>query len=255
MPGKQLKLIFQISLLLISLIHFGIRKLIRVLRRTTTPVNNLYKLLYDRKSLSLWQPWASFIVWGLKTWETRGKDSKYRGNFCVHASKYDGGKKNPGKHLCETDPFFIKAMKDKGMKFEDLPFGAIVGQAEIGETFDTTYLKNLWTNEKQSFPVEREIAFGNYSPNRRGWKMLKPVEYNPVITNVSGKVYPFWDYDLQAPYYGQRVKFHEDHGHASGIERVGTIAGYEPKYKNHPFLIQEDTGCRAHWTDSVFKII
>lgn len=38
---------------------------------------------------SLWQPWASAIALGLKTWETRGWATSYRGLIAIHAAKQD----------------------------------------------------------------------------------------------------------------------------------------------------------------------
>jgi hypothetical protein len=39
------------------------------------------------KALSLWQPWASLIALGVKTIETRGWATKYRGPLAIHAAQ------------------------------------------------------------------------------------------------------------------------------------------------------------------------
>lgn len=200
------------------------------------------------KVLSLWQPWASFIVWGLKKWETRTRDTSYRGTFCVHASKDDKGKKNPGRHLCETDPFFIKAMADKGLTFNDLPFGAIIGQAGITSVYKTQFISNLWKEGQhpEGFHVKQEIAFGDYSQGRKAWGLTNPIEYNPIIKNVAGRVYPFWEYDLPEP-YGSRVKFKDG--------ALGTIAGIDQFADRMKTLIQNDTGGRGHWIKEAFDFL
>lgn len=37
-------------------------------------------------AITLWQPWASLVACGAKTWETRGWPTKYRGPLRIHAS-------------------------------------------------------------------------------------------------------------------------------------------------------------------------
>jgi len=84
------------------------------------------------KALSLKQPWAELVVSGKKTIEVRKWNSKFRGEFLVHASK------NIDKD----------AMKKFG--FSSLPLGCIVGRAEIigvkkytGEDFECDRDKHL----------------------------------------------------------------------------------------------------------------
>lgn len=79
-------------------------------------------------ALSIRQPWAWFIVNGLKDIENRSWPTRFRGEFYVHASKgmthdeYDSAwwfaeKAAPGR-------FILPA-------FEDMERGGIVGRAEI----------------------------------------------------------------------------------------------------------------------------
>ncbi len=63
------------------------------------------------KALSLKQPWAELVVSGRKTIELRNWETKFRGEFLVHASK------NTNK----------EAMAKFGLK--NLPEGCIVGKA------------------------------------------------------------------------------------------------------------------------------
>jgi activating signal cointegrator 1 len=37
-------------------------------------------------AITLWQPWASLVACGAKTWETRGWPTKYRGPLRIHAA-------------------------------------------------------------------------------------------------------------------------------------------------------------------------
>ncbi|MBI4139733.1 ASCH domain-containing protein [Candidatus Woesearchaeota archaeon] len=65
------------------------------------------------KCLSLKQPWAELVVNGRKTIEIRKWNTKFRGDFIVHASKIPNA----------------EAMTRLG--FESLPVGCIVGKAKI----------------------------------------------------------------------------------------------------------------------------
>ena len=48
------------------------------------------------KAISLKQPWASLIVSGRKTIELRTWNTKFRGEFYIHASKTTDGHGNAG---------------------------------------------------------------------------------------------------------------------------------------------------------------
>ncbi len=65
------------------------------------------------KALSLKQPFAELVVSGRKTVELRKWNTRFRGEFFVHASK------NTDKKRCES------------LGFKNLPEGMIVGKAEL----------------------------------------------------------------------------------------------------------------------------
>ena len=67
------------------------------------------------KTLSLKQPWAELVVSGKKTIELRKWNTKFRGEFLIHASK------NPD----------MNAMEKLGFKENCLPLGFIVGKATL----------------------------------------------------------------------------------------------------------------------------
>ena len=73
------------------------------------------------KAISLWQPWASLIVAGLKTTETRGWTTKHRGPLIIHAAK------RPidafGRALCER---YASVLGE-----DALPLGAVVGICQL----------------------------------------------------------------------------------------------------------------------------
>jgi len=85
------------------------------------------------KALSLKQPWAELIVSGKKTIEIRNWNTRFRGEFLVHASK------NPNKERCEE--FSLK----------DLPTGCIVGKATLTEV-------NSISPKNNSNPIPKSIS-------------------------------------------------------------------------------------------------
>lgn len=93
------------------------------------------------KALSLKQPWAELILQGKKKIEIRKWNTKFRGEFLIHASK------NPD----------IEAMKKFG--FLDLPCGFIVGKAKLVEVKDY--------ENKEEFEKDKNLhlatsEFGNF---------------------------------------------------------------------------------------------
>lgn len=120
------------------------------------------------KTISLMQPWASLIILGVKQFETRSWDTKHRGRLLIHASQ----KKDPAyAQLCVNSPFnkFIKGLHG----FYALPFGAIIGEVKLEETFDTENLRRKISDTEQ--------AFGDYGTGRRAWKLVKPMSYQHII--------------------------------------------------------------------------
>lgn len=67
------------------------------------------------KALSLKQPWAELVVSGKKTIELRKWNTKFRGEFLVHASKIPDS----------------NAMGKLGFKENSVPLGSILGKARL----------------------------------------------------------------------------------------------------------------------------
>ena len=105
------------------------------------------------KALSLRQPWAQLILDGKKIYETRTWNTKFRGEFLIHAAKTID--KKSCKHF-NIDP-------------DKLITGAIIGKAtlvrvisyktkkEFDKDCDKHYVpKNAeWKNKKCSFVLEK----------------------------------------------------------------------------------------------------
>lgn len=143
------------------------------------------------KVLSLIQPWAQLVVMGVKTIETRSWQTNYRGIVLIHAS---ASMKKLAKELCCTPPFtdFID-------NYNDLTRGAIIGQVCIGDNIRTEDIRVNIYKQRSKEEAERELAFGDYNPNRYGWMLHKPVMYkNPIPAKGALML---WDYAGAVPEY------------------------------------------------------
>ena len=107
------------------------------------------------KVLTLTQPWASLVIHGLKSLETRSWGTQYRGWLAIHAAK---GFPGYARDICDTFPF-DEAMKLMELTTDTLPRGVILGEAR------------LITCGRISGPPDdaREAAFGDYTPGRFMW--------------------------------------------------------------------------------------
>jgi len=107
------------------------------------------------KALSLWQPYASAVALGLKTYETRSWTTKVRGPITIHASKRWG----PAERDLSRNAARIHGQP----LLAEPPLGAIVAIAEIAEVFRTEDIR-----EKLSAD---ELFFGDYDDGRYAWRL------------------------------------------------------------------------------------
>lgn len=140
------------------------------------------------KAISLWQPWATAVAIGAKTIETRHWWTPYRGRLAIHAAKKD---------TAELREFFTwdacKPVRDAGfLRFDQLPFGAIVATARLVECLRTNDVDALT-------PQERSL--GDYGPGRYAW----------MFDDIEGFVNPI-------PYRGAQGFFEWRNGEASDAD-------------------------------------
>lgn len=130
------------------------------------------------KVISLWQPWASFIAMGLKTYETRSWSTKYRGGLVIHAAKRKMD--NPTKDfLVDLSSHFSL---DIPTNEEAYNLGVIVAYAQLTEIYKTDLV-----NEQFKIPaIERKV--GDYSSGRFAWELKNicaPIVH-PALTGRQG---------------------------------------------------------------------
>ena len=89
--------------------------------------------------MTIRQPWASAILDGRKTWETRTGRTTHRGAIAIHAGL--GGPCDDAR----------------------LPYGAIIGTATIVECVRVETIRDALSTE--------ERALGDYSDGRWAWRL------------------------------------------------------------------------------------
>lgn len=110
------------------------------------------------KAVTLWQPHASLMRLGVKTIETRGWWTTYRGELAIHSAKALTNE----MHESWAVPAIRLAFREAGIDdFWSLPQGQILCVVNL---FACTNTENFDPALK-----EREFYFGDFSPGRFGW--------------------------------------------------------------------------------------
>jgi hypothetical protein len=133
------------------------------------------------KVLSLLQPFASLIVVGAKRIETRPWKTQYRGPLLIHASTRFP---KDYRELCQKEYF-----SDYVPDWKVLPRGQVIGRADLVDFIPTDELEAFFNMPSGLVSVggktwrltKQEHAFGNYTPNRFGWLLKNPVEFNDPL--------------------------------------------------------------------------
>jgi len=118
------------------------------------------------KVLSLKQPFAELVISGKKKIELRKWNTKFRGEFFIHASK------NPD----------MDAMNRFG--FKELPLGFIIGRVNL---IDVKEYKNSEQHMKDKDLHLASDSWGNF-----GFVLENPVRINPIP--AKGQL-GFWDFN------------------------------------------------------------
>ena len=117
------------------------------------------------KAISLWQPWASAIVLGLKRIETRGWATSHRGPLAIHAAKrWTPDERDFCRHFARVHgrPELL-----------DPPRGALIGVVDLVAALPSEAL------EEGLSETERDL--GNYGPGRFGWVLEDVLAFRAPI--------------------------------------------------------------------------
>ncbi len=135
--------------------------------------------------LSLMQPWASLIVMGVKTIETRRWQTPHRGPLLIHASQRKAGA------LVALEPPIAKHISD----FAALPFGCIVGQVMLVDIVPVASL-HLTKTELAQQSLELNAFGEDEDLNRYAWLLEEAVSFTQPIP-ARGHLH-LWQFSFEA---------------------------------------------------------
>ena len=143
------------------------------------------------KAITLWQPWASLVIAGIKCNETRSWSTDYRGPLAIHAAK------KPASEIAEflsalDCVAFSDLLAKAGLPIvRNLPRGTILGTVDL---IDCGKIKPVWNGGVMEYtvadfhdgllpivPSMREKSMGDYTPGRFAWRLANPVAFAEPI--------------------------------------------------------------------------
>ena len=141
------------------------------------------------KAISLWQPWASLIMTGAKTFETRAWPTKYRGPLVICAAKGGLSKTELIHQLCFWSfqgglaplvgkPLDLTGKSWPGVSIDHLPFGAALGIVDLVDC--------IRTDDLTLGQIGTDKPFGDFSLGRYAWKLENVRPFDKPI-QVKGK--------------------------------------------------------------------
>lgn len=150
----------------------------------------------------MWQPWASLLAAGIKKIESRGQDTRYRGEFYIHAAGLIPKKEAYVDAYLADELFRYHVHELLGIgDLTPLPWenfrasfftSAIVGCANLADTLPSWDLKERWIEEGK--PVEdweREFALGDHGSDRWAWVCTDHQVLQPASIKAPGQ-FKFW---------------------------------------------------------------
>lgn len=122
------------------------------------------------RALSLWQPWATYIVIGAKTIETRSWGTTYRGPVAIHAAKTKAGLPPTPEHAAVVP----------GAAELAYPLGVVVAVADLVDVLHVERHDPVYVDPSllavisgtRSWHVSRaDVALGDLSIGRWAWRL------------------------------------------------------------------------------------
>ena len=149
------------------------------------------------RTISLWQPWASLVVIGAKTWETRSWETGYRGPLAIHAAK----KWTPEQvRLSQIEPF-KSALAAAGLHAGNLPLGKVLGRVDLLTCAPIVENGIVFLKFSGNWCVPNpERAFGDFTEGRYAWGLKNPERLDTPIPERGRQ--RFWIFEYPA----ERIK-------------------------------------------------
>lgn len=138
------------------------------------------------RTLTIYQPWASALIHGLKKFETRPWALKTPGPLAIHAGLAD----NKEFQVVFEQASIRGALASVGIKcWTDMPRGAILGLVYVPFSVPTSYVR------PSIEPLE--AALGDFRDERFGISCLWPLIFkNPIPARGHQKI---WSWDVPEP--------------------------------------------------------
>lgn len=108
------------------------------------------------KAITLTEPWASLVVAGRKTIETRSWPTSVRERIAIHAAKAMPG-------------FAREAALEFGLDPDQLPRGLVLGSVQL--------VACARTEEVRRSVRPEELVFGDFGNGRWAWLFVDPLAY------------------------------------------------------------------------------
>jgi activating signal cointegrator 1 len=142
--------------------------------------------------LTLTEPWASFVVWREKMFETRSCPTGYRGLLLIQAKTMP----TYAQRMCFDDPFERVLMRHNGRlplarpedvaggrgqrQFGGFRFGAIIGAAVLTDSIRTEKVEVALKQADNPRAIQ-ELAFGMYGTGRRAFRLERAESFREPI--------------------------------------------------------------------------
>lgn len=140
------------------------------------------------RALTLWQPWASLIAWGLKQYETRSWRTDYRGPLAIHAGMTTAGFKAVGYM-----PQIRRVLAERSTEPHDLPRGAVLCIVQLEGCYPIT---PEVAGEVEQMRGQDEIAFGDWSDGRYAWRLRVLEQFDRPVRAKGNQ--GFWEWERPA---------------------------------------------------------
>lgn len=123
------------------------------------------------RALTVWQPWASLLVLGIKKYETRSWCTSYRGPIAIHAAKKKVFTVMNMLHPVAANAIQYRLLKNQ---LNQLPIGHILGYGNLiaCHKIDAAFIAGLSEDEK---------LMGDFTPGRYAWEIVDIVKLDRPV--------------------------------------------------------------------------
>lgn len=147
------------------------------------------------KAISIKQPFASLIAYGIKDIENRTWKTNYRGKVYIHASAKQAGSYD--ELLNDLQKIEFKEKYDRVTLRKQHHFSAIIGEVDIVDCVINH--PSIWAEKSDNYGRFFRNGVPAYVGKKENkpiynWVLANPILYEKPILNVKGKL-SFWEFE------------------------------------------------------------